>query len=661
MVKISKRDSSVVIHCKSGEKFLKNQDNKMFLQDCGDLYGKLIERKKNKEIEIFTDIEKIDELIFELKERFDEELENDKTVDKVFYRKKITEKQYEKYKKTGIAIKKKKRVKNRVFGAKKGFKLLPYQEIPVSHLVNIPNCANFSIPGAGKTIMTYAGFFILKKKKELDQMIVVGPRASFGPWKNEFSFFTGKKWKNHLIQYHGSKRHKMREKFSEYDIILTTYETATNDLTPLRQYIKSCGKKILLVLDESHKIKNINEKTKQANISRSQGMISVGEEVSRRCILTGTPLPHEWDDLWSQITFLWPSMKPLGSRQEFQEMIERLGEKKMQEEIQRIMGFMWTRVSRKQLKKDLPKQKFHEIEVPMDDIQEEIYTIIRSKLNKNLSGRTASFIKKMRRARVIRLLQVVTNPKLIVDKDPVHSSLAPEIKKDSRENIRILNLIQRYHKNQVSNKIKKAAELARSLSNDGKNVVIFTHFRGNVKILAKILKDKNPLRITGEITDSEIQEGIIEEFKKSKSKKNAGKILIATAGTIAESVSLHKNNQTNKPVCNNAIFLERSYDAGKYMQALHRIFRIGSQKNLPVNYFIFKSIFSDNRNTIDHTIDEILEIRKKRLEELVDDVKKLRIISLDTKTIGGEEQFYTEGDNEDQIIQKIELEEKKNM
>ena len=51
----------------------------------------------------------------------------------------------------------------------------------------------------------------------------------------------------------------------------------------------------------------------------------------------------------------------------------------------------------------------------------------------------------------------------------------------------------------------------------------------------------------------------------------------------------------------------------------------------------------------------------KRFQELVDDVKKLRIISLDTKTIGGEEQFYTEGDNEDQIIQKIELEEKKNM
>ena len=354
-------------------------------------------------------------------------------------------------------------------------------------------------------------------------------------------------------------------------------------------------------------------------------------------------------------------MKPFGSRQEFQEMIERLSEKKMQDEIQKIMGFMWTRVSRKQLKKDLPKQKFHEIEVPMDNIQEEIYAIIRSKLNKNLSGRTASFVKKMRRARVIRLLQVVTNPRLIVENDPVHSSLAPKITKDSRENIRILNLIQRYHKNQVSNKIKKAAELARSLSNDGKNVVIFTHFRGNVKILGKILKDKNPLRITGAITKSEEQEGIIEEFKKSKSKKDAGKILIATSGTIAESVSLHKNNETNELVCNNAIFLERSYDAGKYMQALHRIFRIGSPKNKPVNYYIFKSIFNDNRNTIDHTIDGILDRRKDRLEELVDDIKKLRIISLDTKTIGGEEQFYTEGDDEDEIIKKIEAEEKKNM
>ena len=29
--------------------------------------------------------------------------------------------------------------------------------------------------------------------KMIDQMFVIGPRASFGPWKDELKFFTGKK------------------------------------------------------------------------------------------------------------------------------------------------------------------------------------------------------------------------------------------------------------------------------------------------------------------------------------------------------------------------------------------------------------------------------------------------------------------------------------
>ena len=147
----------------------------------------------------------------------------------------------------------------------------------------------------------------------------------------------------------------------------------------------------------------------------------------------------------------------------------------------------------------------------MDDIQAEIYSLIKSKLKSNLTGKTADFVRKMRRARIIRLLQVVTNPKLIVSKDPQYSSYGPMIT-DPRSNLRILKLIQRYHRNFVSPKIIAAAELARNLSEQKKNVVIFTHFRGNVKLLGKILADLKPLRITGEITKQEDQENIINQM-----------------------------------------------------------------------------------------------------------------------------------------------------
>ena len=54
--------------------------------------------------------------------------------------------------------------------------------------------------------------------------------------------------------------------------------------------------------------------TASDNLSASEAMIQLGKEVERRCILTGTPMPHDWDDLWSQITFLWPFNEPFGTR-----------------------------------------------------------------------------------------------------------------------------------------------------------------------------------------------------------------------------------------------------------------------------------------------------------------------------------------------------------
>ena len=55
-------------------------------------------------------------------------------------------------------------------------------------------------------------------------------------------------------------------------------------------------------------------------------MISLGVSATKRAILSGTPMPHEWDDLWTQITFLWPFNEPLGTRRQFQRKIRNLTE-----------------------------------------------------------------------------------------------------------------------------------------------------------------------------------------------------------------------------------------------------------------------------------------------------------------------------------------------
>ena len=165
MVKISTKNCSVTISCGAKEDFLKNENNRIFLESCGQMYGSSSERKKNKEFEITTDADRVDELIYELKEYFGTDVKDDQSVINVYAQKELSEKEYENYRKIGNQIRSKKGARNELFSAKKGFKLKPYQERTVAHFINIPNTANFSIPGAGKTIMTYAGFYILKQKK----------------------------------------------------------------------------------------------------------------------------------------------------------------------------------------------------------------------------------------------------------------------------------------------------------------------------------------------------------------------------------------------------------------------------------------------------------------------------------------------------------------
>ena len=66
MVKISTKNCSVIISCGKKEDFLKNEDNRIFLEECGRVYGSSLERKKNRVFEIITDADRIDELIYEL-------------------------------------------------------------------------------------------------------------------------------------------------------------------------------------------------------------------------------------------------------------------------------------------------------------------------------------------------------------------------------------------------------------------------------------------------------------------------------------------------------------------------------------------------------------------------------------------------------------------
>lgn len=493
----------------------------------------------------------------------------------------------------------------------------PYQTKSITHMLNVHHAANFSVPGSGKTLMTYAVYDILKNRGEIDGLLVIGPLSSFAPWEDEYSFCM--RQPPRIFRYLGTERRNQLDRLSNNEIVLTTYGTASNDVDYLSKYLLN-KKRTMLVIDESHHIKKFSE-----SATFSNQMIRLGKHAVRRYILSGTPMPKGYEDLWSQVTFLWPHNKLLGSRATYEQMLEQ---NNYYDVISNRINFLWTRVTNQQLKNDMPPiQDPLVVPVPMSSSQEEIYIAIEQDMLR-VEKNTTSLLdfNTYRKNRVLRLLQAVTNPSVLLSKDPQY-----KLEKFYTGDSRIDSIVTNYR--EVPNKLKIAANMAVKMAAKKQNVVIWTTFVANVGFIGKVIHDLNPnfkpIEITGEVPlnsddqkDIRGREDLIREFKLGE-----GKIMVATLGSIAESISLHHS-------CQRAIYLERGFNAGQYMQSLSRIHRIGGSKQKPVRFAFLQSVFSNQQTeTIDHKIDVVLKNRIKHMYALLDDEFALHPLDLDTNTV----------------------------
>jgi len=174
--------------------------------------------------------------------------------------------------------------------------LFDYQKKSVKHLSEVGNAANFSVPGSGKTTISYAAYSILKSKGVVEKLLVVAPRAAFVPWEEEFQGCFG--YEPESIRLEGSRAddHILYDTRNK-ELILSTYQLPIFHPLALSQFLENY--KVLMILDESHRIKNMEGVT--ANTLRD-----LAPSATRRFILSGTPMPNSWEDVWTQFNFLWP-------------------------------------------------------------------------------------------------------------------------------------------------------------------------------------------------------------------------------------------------------------------------------------------------------------------------------------------------------------------
>lgn len=457
---------------------------------------------------------------------------------------------------------------------KDDFDLTPEQHENVLCLLDMKNGANFSVPGSGKTLTTLALWKILQNDASVAALVVVCPRSAFEAWRSDLNVFFGQG--DAVEQYQGYPL------ASETLLVLVNYEQLEN---PLKlAYLKAWASRnnAMLVLDEAHRVKG------GPSSVRWRAAKSLSSSAVRTDLLTGTPMPQSPADLESLYAIAWPNLP------------RRVLDSKSLVRLSRKTAFV--RTTKDELR--IPEAQIQVVSEPASPLQEMVLTALMDQYGGSLGLSIADRKNLARRGKaVMSLLAAATNPGLLSKKsfDEVEFGFSwpPQ---DLTENRNLMELVSQFNHHEMPWKFKYVALRAEELRRQGKKLLVWTSFVGNIAGLKRVLRSFNPAVVYGG-TDLVSRESEILRFRNDP---KCG-VLISNPQTLGEGISLHKE-------CNVEIFVDRTYNAGLYLQAVDRIHRLGLEPGQETLIEILQT-----RGSIDERVHSRLESKIRALADFLQD------------------------------------------
>ena len=157
--------------------------------------------------------------------------------------------------------------------------LYNHQKLALQYLRLYDSFALFMEQGCGKTLTTLCRILELFKSGEIENALIVAPKATMGAWYRDCELFGG-----------------LDRQLLEENITVINYDSVWRKNKGYeRQW--DC-----IILDESHFIKNRTSK-------RSAFLLKLSLQAKYRYILTGTPIGNgQLENIWAQYAFLKPTV-----------------------------------------------------------------------------------------------------------------------------------------------------------------------------------------------------------------------------------------------------------------------------------------------------------------------------------------------------------------
>ncbi|MCS0591195.1 DEAD/DEAH box helicase [Massilia norwichensis] len=415
--------------------------------------------------------------------------------------------------------------------------------------------------GLGKTVQTIAHILTEKEAGRLTSpALVIAPTSLMMNWMEEAARFAPS-LKVLLLQ--GKERMELFDQIDSADIVLTTYALLPRDEEKLREHQYH-----LVILDESHYIKNTRSKAAQ-----TAGSLNA----RHRLCLSGTPLENHLGELWSQFHFLLPGL--LGDEKtfnsQFRHPIERQDDPVRRTLLNRRIRPFLLRRTKDHVAKELPEKtemiRRIEISGPQRDLYETVRLAMDKKVREEIDRKGVARSQIVILEALLKLRQVCCDPRLVKSMP-------------SRKNTAA-----------VSAKLTDLMQMVDDLLGEGRKILVFSQFTSMLALIEEELEARG-IRyalLTGETRDRSAQVAAFQQ----------GAVPIFLISLKAGGVGL------NLTAADTVIHYDPWWNPAAENQATDRAWRIGQDK--PV--FVYKLIAKG-------TLEEKIQLLQQKKSELAQSI-----------------------------------------
>lgn len=220
---------------------------------------------------------------------------------------------------------------------------------------------------------------------------------------------------------------------------------------------------------------------------------------------------------------------------------------------------------------------------------------------------------------LLRLLMAATSPALLSKGTSRYEPLSYQLPPlEVPQGDSLYSLLHELPSYELSPKYAEALSLVAANAAQGHKTLVWTTFVRSLTTMEKMFADYRPAVVHGGTPDRDEQ---IRRFREDPDCL----VLLSNPATLGEGISLHQ-------VCHDAVYVDRDFMAGRFLQSLDRIHRLGLAPGIETRVTVLAAA-----GTIDEVVANRLEEKVNFMGRILDDpsVRQLADLEEEPSVAGG--------------------------